>query len=86
MTLDDHKVQQKQKFFSERFALDYVWPSLVMVSNAGTPEKIFLSENMIFQELNLSSVIFVKKSLKALRPSSKMVYQGLFYLLSWWTY
>ena len=39
MTLDDHKVQQKQKLFREQYALDYLWPSLGMVGNAETPRK-----------------------------------------------
>ena len=42
MTLDDHNVHQKLKMFREGFALDYVWPSLGIVGNAGTPAKMFL--------------------------------------------
>ena len=47
MTLDDHKVDQKQKVF-RGFALDYLWPLSRIGKNARTPQKIFLSENVIF--------------------------------------
>ena len=47
MALDDYKVHQKQKLYCEGFALDCVWPSLGMVGSAGTPLKMFSSENVI---------------------------------------
>ena len=37
MILDDIKVHKKQKLFREGFALDYVWPLLGVVRNAGIP-------------------------------------------------
>ena len=40
MTFDDRKVHQEQKLFRGRFASDFVWPSLQVVSNAGTPKKM----------------------------------------------
>ena len=37
--MDDTEVHQKQKKNREGFALDYAWPSVGMVLNAGTPYK-----------------------------------------------
>ena len=37
MTLDDHKVHQKQKVFRGGFALDYLWPLYRIGKNSGTP-------------------------------------------------
>ena len=57
-----------------------------MVLNAGTSQKIFLKENVIFGDLGFPQVILVNKSLKALCLSFEIVYQHLLYLLSLWTY
>ena len=56
MTLDDPKVHQKQKLFREGYALDYSWPSKSMQweSTPEPPQKMFLTENMIFRGLRLS--------------------------------
>ena len=52
MTLDYHKVHQKPKLFREGSALNYVWSS---VSTPGPPpEKMSLSENVVFRGLRLS--------------------------------
>ena len=50
------------------------------------PEKRFLQKTWFFGDLDFPSVSLVRKSLKALCLSFKMVYQHLFYLLSLWTY
>ena len=44
-----HKVHQKQKLFFGGYKLDYLWPSLVMVSNDGTPSK-----NVSFRKFDFS--------------------------------
>ena len=46
------------------------------------PQKMFLSENVIFRGLRLSLGHFGQQ----VPDSSKMVYQHLLYLLSLWTY
>ena len=51
-----------------------------------TPQKVFLSENVIFQGLRLSLGDFGQQAPKSLCLSFKMVYQHLLYLLSLWTY
>ena len=82
MTLDDHKVHQKKEKHREGFALDYVWPLLGMVGNAGTPPKKMFQKLSFFWDFGFSSVILVNKPLKALCLSFKMVYQYPLYLLS----
>ena len=82
-----HEVHQKQKLFCEWYKLDYLWPSLVMVCNAGTPsKKCFLQKLWFFRDWGFPMVILANKSLKASCLSSKMVYQHLLYLFSVWTY
>ena len=49
-------------------------------------EKWFFRTMWFFGDVGFPSVNLVNKSLKALGLSSKMVYQHLLYLLSWWTY
>ena len=61
-----HKVHQKQKLFCERYKLDYLWPSLVTISNAGSsgpepPQKMFPSEIVIFLGLRLFLCHFGKQ-------------------------
>ena len=67
MTLDDHKVIQKQKVFRGGFALDYLWPLSRIGKNAGTPSKQYFFQKMsFFGDLGFPSVILVNKPLKAL--------------------
>ena len=72
--LVSNQVHQKQKLFREGFALDYVWPSVVTGSSAGTPsKKRFFQKMLFFGDFGFPSIILVKKSLKVLYLSSKMV-------------
>ena len=96
MTLDDHKVHQKQKLFRGGFVLDCVWLRWEWL---GTPEvpKILVSKKSL--GIGLDEIFWSRhsvagtpskkcflQSLKALCLSSKMMYQHILYLLSLWTY
>ena len=86
LTQIHHKVHQKRKIVSWWICIELLVAFVLTRAHLRKPLKeMFLSEK-IFGNLGSSSVILVDESLKALCLSSKMAYQHLFYLLSFWTY
>ena len=54
MTYNAHQ----KRLFSEGFALDWLWPSFSIVLTYGTPQKMFILENVIFLGHRLAGCYF----------------------------